>query len=120
MENQILAHAHDKLIPGLSYHPRETANYVDKREASTFFPSGGNQYSVNGARVLRFELNTGGDAFLDPATVRLAFTLKNLGDKDLRLLSNSPLCVFQRLRILMKGQLVEDISCFLFAPTRGA
>ena len=60
--------------------------------------------------MLRFELTTGGDAFVDPATVRLAFTLKNLGDKDLRLLSNSPLCHFQRLRILAKGQLVEDIS----------
>ena len=83
------------------------------RQAATVFPSGGNQYSINGVRALRFELQSGGDMFLDPATIRLAFTLKNLdatADNNLRLLANSPLCLFQRLRVLMKGTLVKDIN----------
>jgi len=106
MENQILSHATEQLIPGLSYTLGPTAQFVRSRQATTFFPSGGNQYSINGVRVLRFELQSGGDMFLDPATIRLAFTLKNLdaaADHDLKPLGNSPLCLFQRLRVLMKG-----------------
>ena len=112
MEHQILASARERLIPGLEYSPGAlTAQYVQKREATTFCPSGANQYSVNGVRVLRFELTTGGDAFVDPSTVRLAFTLKNLSAvRHLQLLSDSPLCSFQRLPVLAKGQLFEDIS----------
>ena len=83
------------------------------RHSTTFFPSGGNSYSSTGVRVLRFELQSGGDMFLDPATVRLSFTLKN-NDADaaklLKPLSNSPLCFFQRMRVLMKGTLVDDIN----------
>jgi len=78
VENQILSHAVDELIPGLSYVLDPTAQYVRARQATTFFPSGGNSYSINGVRVLRFEIQSGGDTFVDPATVRLAFTIKKL------------------------------------------
>ena len=58
----------------------------------TFWPSGGNQYSVNGVRALRFEVQRGGDMFLDSSTIKLAFTLKNTsGANPLQLLSNSSL-----------------------------
>ena len=61
--------------------------------------------------MLRFEVQSGGDHFLDPATLRLAFTLKNGSNTlPLKLLSNSPLCLFQRLRVLMKGTLIEDVG----------
>ena len=113
MENQILSHASEQLIPGLSYTLGPTAQFVRSRQATTFFPSGGNQYSITGVRVLRFELQSGGDMFLDPATIRLAFTLRNLETtaiRPLKPLDNSPLCLFQRLRVLMKGTLVEDIN----------
>ena len=113
MENQILSHASEELIPGLSYTLGPTAQFVRNRQSTTFFPSGGNQYSVNGVRVLRFEIQSGGDMFLDPATLRLAFTLKNndaTAGNLLRPLSKSPLCFFQQLRVLMKGTLVEDIN----------
>ena len=103
MENQIQSHASEQLIPGLSYTLRPTAQLVRSRQATTFFPSGGNQYSINGVRVLRVELQSGGDMFLDPSTVRLAFTLKNNAGAARKLLSNSPPCLFQRLRVLMKG-----------------
>lgn len=113
MENQILSHASEQLIPGLSYTLGPTAQFVRARHCTTFFPSGGNQYSVTGVRVLRFELQSGGDMFLDPATLSLAFTLKNnnaTAGNLLTPLSNSPLCFFQRMRVLMKGTLVEDIN----------
>ena len=101
MENQVLSHASEERIPGLSYTLGPTAQFVRSRQATTFFPSGGNQYSINGARVLRFELQSGGDMFLDPSTSKLAFTLKNHAAGGLNLLSNSPLWLFQWLRVLM-------------------
>jgi len=111
MENQVLSHTTDELIPGLTYTLGKTAQFVRSRQATTFWPSGGNQYSVSGVRCLRFEIQSGGDMFLDPSTLRLAFKLKNNDAANpLRLLSNSPLCLFQRLRVLMKGTLVEDIN----------
>ena len=72
MENQVLSHASEQLIPGLSYTLGPTAQFVRSRQATTSFPSGDNQYSVKGVRVLRFELQSGGDMFLDLATIRLA------------------------------------------------
>ena len=97
MENQVLSHASERLIPELSYTLGPTAQFVRSRQATTFFPSGGNQYSVTGVRVLRFEIQSGGDMFLDPSTLRLAFTLVNgSADKSLKLLSNSPLCSSNR------------------------
>ena len=113
MENQILSHASEELIPGLSYTLGPTAQFVRDRQSTTFFPSGGNQYSITGVRVLRFEIQSGGDMFLDPSTIRLGFTLKNndtAAGHALRPLSNSPMCFFQRMRVLMKGTLVEDIN----------
>ena len=69
MENQVLSHASEQLIPGLSYTLGPTAQFVRSRQATTFFSSGGNQYSVSGVRVLRFELQSGGDVFLDLSTI---------------------------------------------------
>ena len=107
-----MANSHEKLIPGLSYvFDGATATYVQSRESSTFFPSSGKQYSVSGVRVLTFDLTKGAEGIVDPATVMLCFTLQNLSaDAHLRLLSNSPLCLFHRLRVLAKGKLVEDIG----------
>jgi hypothetical protein len=113
MENQVLSHASEQRIPGLSYTLGPTAQFVRARHSTTFFPSGGNQYSITGVRVLRLELQSGGDMFLDPATIRLGFTIKNNNATATNLLiplSNSPLCFFQRIRVLMKGTLVEDIN----------
>ena len=43
MENQVLSHASEQLIPGLSYTLGPTAQFARSRQATTFFPSGGNQ-----------------------------------------------------------------------------
>jgi hypothetical protein len=111
MEQQNLAASTEVLVQGLSYAKKPTAQYVTGRTSHTYFPSGGNQYSINGVRVLRLDLQTAGDDFLDPATVRLAFKLINKNATNpLALLSNSPLCIFQRMRVLCRGTLVEDVN----------
>ena len=43
MEHQILSHASEQLIPGLSYTLGPTAQFVRNRHSTTFWPSSGNQ-----------------------------------------------------------------------------
>ena len=100
----------EKLIHGLTYIENATAEYIKDGSSVTYFPQGGNTYSPSGVRLLRFNLTSNGDDFLDPGSVRLAFTLvNNDAAKPLKLLSNNPLTVCQRLRVMANGSVVEDI-----------
>jgi len=82
---------------------------VISHTASTFFAAGGNQYSPTGVRLLRFQISDG-HSFLDPMSLRLAYTIRNDAAQPMELLATSPLCLSQRLRILLNGQLVEDVN----------
>ena len=86
MEQQLLVASTETLGQGLAYTETPTAQYISGRTSHTCFPSGGNQYSVSGVRVLRSELQTAGDDFLSPASLRLAFKIIN---KDPDILSHS-------------------------------
>jgi hypothetical protein len=61
----------DQLVEGLSFKLKNGANYVQKRESITIFPSGSNSYSASGTRVIR--LNVVADGWLDPSTVQLNY-----------------------------------------------
>lgn len=65
----------DYLIDGLSFKLNPGASYITNRRSVTFFPTGGNQYSPTGVKVIRIVL-TGND-WIDPATFRMSFTLNN-------------------------------------------
>ena len=65
----------DALIGGLSYKLKPGASYVTNRRSVSYFASGGNTYSPNGVKVMKFNL-TGGQ-WLDPSTFRVAFQLNN-------------------------------------------
>jgi hypothetical protein len=113
MDLQTLEGSREKLIHGLSFVEEAEASYLKDRVAATFFSTTGNTFSPSGVRLLRFTLTSSADDFLDCGSVRLAFTLVNestAANAALRLLSDNPLCVFQRMRILARGSLVEDLS----------
>ena len=110
-----VASAEDQLVPGLSYKLPNAANFIHSRDSVTQFCQAGNQYSPTGVRLVRFQLSDGmggggGGAFLDPSTVRLSYTIRNTGTEDLKVQANSPVIFFQRMRMLLNGTLVEDIS----------
>ena len=112
-----VASTEDQLVPGLSYKLPSAANYIHSRTSVTQWPLGGNQHSPNGVRLMRFHLSDGmsggggGGSFLDPSTLRLAYTIKNLDNSNpMKMQANSPVIFFQRMRILLNGTLVEDIS----------
>jgi hypothetical protein len=62
----------DSLIDSLSFKLNASANYIQSRRSVSFFPQGGNQFSPNGTRVIKFML-TGSESWVDPSTVRVQF-----------------------------------------------
>ena len=101
----------DKLIDGLSFKMNPGASYVVDRRSVTFHPQGSNIYKTKeGTKLIRILLT--GDNWMDPSTLRILFQLNNDetdATKMLRPLSG-PHAFFRRMRILVAGQLVEDID----------
>ena len=107
----------DASIGGLSYKLKPGASYVTNRRSVSYFASGGNTYSPNGVKVMRFNLT--GDQWLDPSTFRVAFQLNNNSEvkaNDFQImvqpLSWNPAGFFRRARLICGGQVVEDIDDF--------
>ena len=104
----------DALIGGLSYKLKAGASYVTNRRSVSYFASGGNTYSPNGVKVMKF--NFAGDQWLDPSTSRVAFQLNNNNGQDFQImvqpLSWNPAVFFRRARLICGGQVVEDIDGF--------
>ena len=107
----------DALIGGLSYKLKAGASYDTNRRSVSYFASGGNTYSLNGVKVMKFNLP--GDQWLDPPTFRVAFRLNNrngLNANDFQImvrpLSWNPAVFFRRAKLICGGQVVEDIDDF--------
>ena len=105
----------DAPIGGLSYKLNAGASYITNRRGVSYFASGGNQYSANGVRVIKFSIT--GDQWLDPSTFRVRFQPNNLehdplGSKYISPLSWNPAVCFRRARIIAGGQVFEDIDDF--------
>ena len=58
----------DALIGGLSYKLKAGASYVTNRRSVSYFASGGNTYSPNGVKVMKFNLVISG-------SIRVLFVL---------------------------------------------
>ena len=107
----------DALIGGLSCQLKPRASYVTNRRSVSCFASGGNTYSPNGVKVMKF--NLAGDQWLDPSTFRVAFQLNNHNGNNgdgfqimVQPLSWNPAVFFRRARLICGGQVVEDIDGF--------
>ena len=109
----------DALIGGLSYKLKPGASYVTNRRSVSYFASGGNTYSPNGVKVMKFNLT--GDQWLDPSTFRVAFQLNNHNGNTSGQLSSpimvqplswNPAVFFRRARLICGGQVIEDIDDF--------
>ena len=109
----------DAPIRGLNYKLKAGASYVTNRRSVSYFSQGGNSFSPNGVKVMKFNLT--GDQWLDPFTFRVMFQLNNTGNagaaegtasKMIEPLSWNPAVFFRRARIIAGGQVVEDIDSF--------
>jgi len=102
----------DYLIDGLRFKLPPGSSYITDRRKSTFWASGSNIYkSEGGTKVVRFFLSGEDGTWLDPASIRIQFDLRNneAGTKIVRPLGG-PHLFFRRARVLVNGMVAEDIQ----------
>jgi hypothetical protein len=112
MEN-LTNSAEEVLIDSLSFKLPSSGQYIQDRRSCTFHTEGSNTYSAAaGTKVIRFRLAQDG-SWLDPSTLRIMFDVVN-GDgfPDVRRLRpiGKAHAFFRRLRISVRGQIIEDID----------
>ena len=101
------------MIDSLSFKLRPGSSYVLDRKSSTYWASGSNIYSPIGTRVLRFTLGGEDNAWLDPSTLRVQFTVRNaMGEDKVVVPLGSPALFFSRVRIMANGALCEDLQSY--------
>ena len=113
MVDAIANSTEDYLIDGLSFKLQPGASYITDRRSVNYYASGSNIYtSDSGARTIRINLTA--DGWLDPETVRVAFTLVNTDGNAAHLLR--PLTggwgFFRRGRCMVNGAIIDDIDYF--------
>ena len=109
----ITNNAEDLLVDSLSFKLPGSGQYVTDRRSASFQTDGGNVYSSqSGSRILKFRLN--GEGWLDPSTVRVMFDVMNTSGDATKSLKPIGQChgFFKRLRLSIRGQIIEDISEF--------
>ena len=100
----------DVLHESLSFKLRPSASYVTDRKFVTFWPQGSSEYKVTGG-VKVIKININGTDWLDPSSVKLHFIVKNNdATTTLRPFVNGIHNWFRRLRVIIGGQVVEDID----------
>ena len=122
----ITAAAEEILVDALSFKLPGSGQYIQERKSVTFQTEGSNTYSPDaGTRVIRFKLSTEG--WLDPSTVRFFMDVVNTDPSPTLIAPTNPPTVppwpthkvlrpigsvsafFRRLRITMRGVVIEDI-----------
>ena len=100
----------DVLHESLSFKLRPSASYVIDRKFVTFWPQGSSEYKVSGG-VKVIKININGTDWLDPSSMKLHFIVKNEDTAlGLQPFVNGVHNWFRRLRVIIGGQVVEDID----------
>jgi len=111
MEHHVAA-APSKLVNALRYDLKSTAPYILSRRSATMYPQGASVLSPTGVNMARITLG-GQDLWIDPATIRVQFTVvNNSTTQSLLPISWLPNCLFQRCRVLIGGTVLEDVLAF--------
>jgi hypothetical protein len=112
----ILSTVEDTLLGSLSYKidPKSGSSYVTEKKSVTFFASGSNIYDpLRGTKVLRFNLAS--DQFIDLSSLVVS-VMCNVGVTGIATpLSTAGHILFNRLRFIVSGTVVEDIENFAVA-----
>ena len=110
---QVTQAVNDELVASLDYKlATGNTNYIQSRKSVQYFPSSLSTFTPTTSRVCRIPITSGMD-FLDPESVKLAFTFRNTdGSSDMLCGSPDPSCFIERIQLFANGQRVEDISYY--------
>jgi hypothetical protein len=109
----ILSSVEDTLLGSLSYKidPKSGSSYVTEKKSVTYFASGSNIYSPDtGAKVLRFNLAS--DQFIDLSSIAVSVNVSVGAAGPATPLVDAGHVLFNRLRWIVSGVVVEDIEHF--------
>ena len=104
----VVSGGEEQLLKSLDFSIGKTANYVQERRMVSFYPSGASHFSPDGLRVARFTIS--GEHWLDPSSLRVYFKLQNTHATEQLLLASGPHVLFDRIRLLIGGTVVEDVG----------
>ena len=76
------------LIEQLEFKLPSSSSYALERRLVSAYPSGASQFSPDGVRIMRFVLT--GENWLDPATLRCAFKIRNNDPANILQLVSGP------------------------------
>ena len=105
----------EMLLRGLDFRSGQSASYVLERRLGVQFPAQtGSPYSPNDTKLMRIHLADPDPClWLDLSTLRLNFKVQNTNPNNVAMsLVGPPHVLFQRVRVLCKGTLVEDRLTF--------
>ena len=90
----------DVLLDDLSFTPKPGASYLLSKTQTRFHPAGSDIYTASGGtKVLRINLTADATSWMDPASLRLQFDLKNTDTTlPLRLLTGPWGAFFEAVR----------------------
>ena len=119
---QVTQAVSEDLLGALDYKlSTGNTSYVQSRKSLSYWPSSLSTFTAGTtSRVCRIPITSGMD-FLDPESVKLAFTFRNTdGAADMLCGSPDPSCFIERIQLFANAQRVEDInyygrSCFMYS-----
>ena len=109
-----LAAAPVSLIQQLDFSLPQSAPFAKSRQQTTYQPSGGTTYGPLASQIIRFSIAES-EAFLDPASVKVMFRVKNTNTTQgntLTPVSNVPSCMFSRMVVKAGGTILEDVNSY--------
>ena len=113
MVDSIANSAEDLLINSFQFKLPNGGSYVTDRRSVSYYTAGSNIHmSGSGTKVIR--INITGDGWLDPATVRLQYTLVNQNQTAacrFRTIGGG-WSFFRRMRCMIGGTLIDDIDYY--------
>ena len=91
-----------------------TADWATKRHEAKWYNTGGNSFSSNGVKVIRYDLTCSGSEMLDPLSCVMSFKLKNDSydgtvNKNIHMVTDAH-SLFRRITVKCGGVTVSDID----------
>ena len=110
----VLSGGSSALLDSLDFTLKPQANYVQARYSCTAYPTGASSFAHDTVRTARFQLTSGQGNFLDPETLRVAFTIVNRSGTGTDLLKpqDGPSGFFSQIRVIVGSVEAENITYY--------
>jgi hypothetical protein len=103
--------ARDYLGDPFRYDLAVTASYITEKHYATFHSLSSGRFTPATNPMIKITISDGSFGFMDPTTARLRVGLINLNGTNQMRLASVPGTLFNRVRVLCRGTVIEDKYC---------